>query len=152
MYSTGTGNLNRGHSRLPFCQKDSVCLCATELGTHTACGGSGGSVGGRRVATPAESHGAFEDGCGQPSPLETRIGGSVGTVAEEAVGNQGLRRHGMKTTSRNTPKNRKYNKTSLGAEPLKSSSIVLTLVWKNGADPPRTLPQNDGRPPAFRYD
>lgn len=45
MYSTGTGNLNRGHSRLPFCQKDSVCLCATELGTHTACGGGWGGLG-----------------------------------------------------------------------------------------------------------
>lgn len=82
MYSTGTGNLNRGHSRLPFRQKDGVRLCASEPGTRIVSGGVGGveGWGGGLLDTPAEWHGAF---AGESSSADLS-----GTMAEE--GNQGL--------------------------------------------------------------
>lgn len=90
-----------------------------------------GVVVGGGVATPAQSHWAFEDDCCRACGLRWKYGLAdlSGTVAEKAVGNQGLHWHGMKTTSRNQKK-KKYNRTSLRNDPLKSFSSALRFVFR----------------------
>lgn len=87
--------------------KRTVCVCVRlSSGPTELVGGWGGSP----VATPfAESQGAF-----RRRLLSALAGNAVYRFCrvEEAAGNQGLRWHGMKTTSRNPLKNKKYNKTT----------------------------------------
>lgn len=136
VYSTGTGNLNRGHSRLPFRQKDGVRLCASEPGTRIVSGGRGGGDYSThlRNGTEPSLEKAVQRICLVPWQKKVI---KVSTDME-------WKRQG--TLKKNKLK---YHQTSFADEPLKSFPTVLTFVWKNGADPPGTPPQNDGCPSAF---